>query len=147
MNIADITLSVAYLVLLVYASVIDYRKCIIYDRTQLMLIILAILACRCNGRIFLLNMFGAIFISLPFLTIALKTNQLGGGDVKFIFTNCLLLGFKGGYSGIVIGLSVIIVTYIVKWRREDKGKKAIPMAPFLSVGFGAIYLLRLIGFR
>jgi leader peptidase (prepilin peptidase)/N-methyltransferase len=142
MNLIDDTGMLVYLILLVYSSVVDYKKKIIYDKVHLMLILLAFLICGCNGYTFALKLIGATFISIPFLIVAMKTNQLGGGDVKFIFSNSMLLGFWKGYIGILIGLAAIIIIYLVKWRKENNKRRVIPMAPFLSIGFGAILLLK-----
>jgi leader peptidase (prepilin peptidase)/N-methyltransferase len=128
-----ITSFIAYVITLQYASIIDIRKQMIYDRVHIIIIVLSVLTL--SNQELLINFLGAAIISIPFLMLALKTDKLGGGDIKLIFCNNLFLGFWTGYAGVVIGLAIIILFYVVKWKAVHSKNRAVPMAPFLSGGY------------
>lgn len=125
---------IIYIGIMIYASITDYHRLIIPDKVNVIIMLLALVS---NGGYKILwNLCGALFITIPFLLIAIKTNQLGGGDIKFIFVNSTFLGFTKGYVGITIGLFLVIIRYIyLKIRKREDKNRRIPLAPYLSGGF------------
>ncbi len=121
----------AYIGVLIYASIIDIRKLMVYDRVHLLIILFSIL-----NQTFFNNIAGALILTIPFLMIAIKTNQIGGGDIKYIFTNSLFLGLQKSYGGILIGLACLLIYHYSKKivSNEVRGKQ-IALIPFLSLGF------------
>lgn len=125
---------IIYTGILIYSSITDHHSLIISDKVNVIIMILALVSNE--GYEILWNLCGALFITLPFLLIAVKTNQLGGGDIKFIFVNSTFLGFTKGYAGIIIGLFLVIIRYIyLKVRKREDKNRRIPLAPYLSGGF------------
>jgi leader peptidase (prepilin peptidase)/N-methyltransferase len=122
-----------YLITIVYASIIDIRKQIIYNGVYFALIILSFITYGVKGL--LINLPGAALITIPILIIAIKTDMIGGGDIKFIFCNILYLGFRYGYAGTIAGLGFIILMYLIKWKSRKLTNRSIPMVPYLSCGY------------
>jgi leader peptidase (prepilin peptidase)/N-methyltransferase len=91
---------------------------------------------------YILRIGGAVLIALPFLMLAIKTDKFGGGDIKFIFSNTLFLGFTFSYGSILIGFTLVILHYV--WRRisrkTDKDRR-IALVPYLSIGYIVLTLL------
>lgn len=128
-----------YLITLLYASIIDAREKLIYNRVYIVLIALSGVTYGINGL--LAKLPGAALIALPFLILALKVDKLGGGDIKFIFCNNLYLGFWTGYAGVVTGLCLIVLVYILKWGRMKQTTREIPMVPYLSCGYLICFII------
>ena len=136
--------AVFFVVLLLFASVIDIRSRVIPNS------ICALTALTGLITFSPVNLFG-VLAALPLLTAALcKQDSIGGGDIKLTAACGLILGFGGGMTGLVIGLAIMIIFYAVsqtanrfcKEKNRKRGKPAaLPMAPFLSIGFITIYFI------
>lgn len=122
-----------YLITIIYASIIDIQKQIIYNRVYFALIILSLITYGVKGL--LINLPGATLITIPILIIAIKTDMIGGGDIKFIFCNILYFGFRHGYAGTIVGFGFIILMYLIKWKSRKLTNRSIPMVPYLSCGY------------
>ena len=78
-----------------------------------------------------------------------RSGSIGGGDIKLTAASGLVLGFEGGIAGLTVGLAAMLLFYAgsktVRLFNKDKVRKknkaALPMAPFLSAGFIAVYIL------
>ena len=98
------------------------------------------------------KLFG-ILAALPlFIAAVCKEGSIGGGDIKMAAASGVVLGFGGGIAGLTIGLAAMLIFFAggkaismirKKKDNDNKGIKAtLPMAPFLSFGFIAVYILR-----
>lgn len=75
-------------------------------------------------------LWGTLLVPLPFLTAAVKTGKIGGGDVKLMAASGFAIGVTKGLWMMVWGLCFGIL-----WNRVyGKGEKRIPLAPFLVAG-------------
>lgn len=74
--------------------------------------------------------FGFLLVALPFLIAALKTEKIGGGDVKLMAASGFALGVTGGVWMMIWGLSGALLWNIM-FRR---GQNSLPLAPFLAFG-------------
>jgi leader peptidase (prepilin peptidase)/N-methyltransferase len=123
-----------YIAVLIFASITDYHNYIINDRVHVIIIILSLV--QVHDFNYILRIGGAVLIALPFLMLAIKTDKFGGGDIKFIFSNTLFLGFTFSYGSILIGFTLVILHYV--WRRisrkTDKDRR-IALVPYLSIGY------------
>jgi len=123
-----------YIAVLIFASITDYHKYIIYDQVHIIIIFLSLV--QVHDLNYILRIGGAVLIALPFLMLAVKTDKFGGGDIKFIFANTLFLGFTFSYGSILIGFTLVILHYV--WRRisrkTDKDRR-IALVPYLSIGY------------
>ena len=90
------------------------------------------------------RLFG-ILAALPLLIAALcKQDSIGGGDIKLTAAAGLVLGFWGGIAGLSIGLAAMLLFFAAgKGRRRIEA--ALPMAPFLSLGFIAVHIANFTG--
>lgn len=127
---------------LICITFIDIEHLIIYDRFQIMLLILAIIAIFFDKRVNLDSkligfIFGALFFMIMHVgaKVVLKKDGLGGGDVKLAAICGLLLGFDRGFVAIIIA-SVMgsVVLLIVNRIRKDKKSQEYPFAPFIVLG-------------
>jgi leader peptidase (prepilin peptidase)/N-methyltransferase len=117
--------------LLIYAAVTDIRRREIDNPVCITILIVALIG---SGGSF----WGAVVTALPFFVPALvKSNSIGGGDVKLMFACGAVLGVCGGITQIFIALSLAAVfslgILIVRGLTACK-KTAIPLAPFLCAG-------------
>lgn len=136
----EVIILIMYIAVLIYASITDYRKFIIYDRVHVIIILLSLF--QAHGLDYILRIGGAVLIALPFLMLAVRTDKFGGGDIKFIFTNTLFLGFVLSYGAILIGFTLVILHYVFRFIRSksDQNKK-IALAPYLSAAYISVILL------
>lgn len=73
---------------------------------------------------------GFVLVPLPFLIAAVKTDKIGGGDVKLMAASGFAIGVTGGVWMMVWGLSIGIL-----WNAAFQHEKSsIPLAPFLAFG-------------
>lgn len=130
-------LGLTYLGTLLYASITDRKQLIVKDRVHIIIIILGIIQYQTVFG----HLIGALVITIPFLVFAIETDKLGGGDVKFIFANTVLLGFKESYAGMLAGLTALILIFYMKKVLRGIGSKRIAFVPFLSLGYMVVFLL------
>lgn len=131
-----------FVALLLAASVIDIRKRIIPDEICILIAL--------TGLIFFepVKLLG-ILAALPFLLAALFWGGMGGGDIKLMAASGIVLGITGGIMASIIGLTAMLLFYAVYstiqrlCKRECQ--KAFPLAPFLSIGYIAIYFMNIGG--
>lgn len=83
-----------------------------------------------------------IVLCLPFLFFASKDEQsMGGGDIKLVATCGFLLGLPAGTLGLIIGLTVQLLEYRAARLFRLHRSRACPLAPCLSIGFFAAYII------
>lgn len=73
---------------------------------------------------------GVVLVPLPFLIAAVKTDKIGGGDVKLMAASGFAIGVTGGVWMMIWGLSMGLL-WNAAFRRD---KPIIPLAPFLAFG-------------
>ena len=141
MQANNILQGVLFSFLLIAASYTDIKKREIPDTICLLIALTGLL------RFSFVNLLG-IFVALPFLIAAiLKENGIGGGDIKLTAAVGVVLGFWRGIYGLMIGLTLLVLFYIMlliiaKIRRKQVAKDLpMPLAPFLGIGFMIIYFM------
>lgn len=129
--------------LLLTASLWDIRKRIIPDTICVLIALAGLLMFEPK------NLMGAL-LGLPLLIAALLSEGgMGGGDVKLVAACGFARGLPEGCVGLFLGLSAALVwsglaNGILRAKRIPiKSAKAfaLPMAPFLSLGFIAAFIL------
>lgn len=95
------------------------------------------------------NLLG-VFAALPMLIAAITVDGIGGGDIKLTAAAGLVLGFMSSMVGTVFGLAAMLLFYAIGVPickvQGAVMNKSLPLAPFLSIGFIAAYLLKIGGF-
>ena len=145
---ADSTLqAVLFFCVLLAASVWDLRKRIIPDSICLLIALTGLMN---FSPVRLLGVLAA----LPLLIAALcKPEGIGGGDIKLTAAAGIVLGFWGCTAGLLLGLMASLLFYLTnrlirrlrKLEPQKASQAALPMAPFLSLGFFAVTILNLGG--
>lgn len=117
-----------YLILLIFSSFYDIKYHRVKDIVHLIILLLAVLKWYACISILLYSVVYA-FLQTVFIFLLLKKSDfIGGGDIKFMFANCLFLGFNKAVLGVIIGC---ISLFLVNIRKPGE----IPMLPYLSLGY------------
>lgn len=139
--------AVLFSFLLMAASVWDFRKRIIPDSICLLIALMGLID---FSPVKLLG----ILAALPLLIAALcKQDGVGGGDIKLTAAAGIVLGFWGCTAGLILGLTASLFFYLLnqtirrlqKQEPQRASQAALPMAPFLSLGFLAVTILNIGG--
>lgn len=127
--------------LLMAASYTDIKKRVIPDAIPMLMALISLLNFKLS------NQFG-IVIGLPFLISALLVEgSIGGGDIKLAGSAGMVLGFWKGIYGLILGLSFLVLFYLLlilgsKIRKRQVVRNiSLPLAPFLGIGFMIIYFI------
>ena len=147
MEANGIAQAVLFSFLLMAASVWDLRKRIIPDSICLLIALTGLIDFSP------VNLLG-VLAALPLLLAALyKPEGIGGGDIKLTAAAGMVLGFVGCTAGLLLGLTASLFFYlieqIIRRLRKLEPRKAsqasLPLAPFLSLGFLAVTILKIGG--
>lgn len=129
-----------YAGLLLYAAYTDNKKKEISDFVSLGILILSLSK---TGILF--HLVGACLFTFPFLYLGIKTDGIGGGDIKFIFANGCYLGLRANYGGILLGfVFVLIRSALKKMKGSYNRKEEIALAPYLGAGYLVILAVQYI---
>ena len=141
MQVNGILQGVLFLSLILTASYTDIKRREIPNIVCVLLVLTGLLSFS------YINLLG-VFVALPFLMAAvLKENSIGGGDIKLTASAGLVLGFWKGIYGLIIGLSLLILFYImlriisVIRKKQVARNLPMPLAPFLGIGFIIMYFI------
>jgi leader peptidase (prepilin peptidase)/N-methyltransferase len=135
--------TVLFSFLLMTASVWDFRKRIIPDSICILIVLTGLID---FSPVKLLG----ILAALPLLIAALcKPGSIGGGDIKLTAAAGVVLGFWGCMTGLILGLMASLVFYLIaqairrlrKLEPQKASQASLPMGPFLSLGFLAVFVL------
>ena len=133
-------LNMCYIGLLLYAAYKDYKTYTISNYLNLGILILSL----SDMLTFPMHLLGAVIITVPFLYLGVKTNGLGGGDIKFIFANGCMLGLYANYIGVLLGFLFVSVTILVKKiNKTYDGRRKIALAPYLTAGYVIVIIGKL----
>lgn len=128
--------------LMLYASLSDFKTRTAPDCITLMLIILSFVGFEARDLPSML--IGSAVVFIPQLALAmLKPNRaIGGADLKISTALAFLLGAEKGVFALVAGMLLAVATMTVY--RKVKGKnptEAFPLVPFLWVGATLAYVI------
>ncbi len=126
--------------ILIIIAFIDIDTMEIYDRFQIMILILALLNLFVSPLSIIDHITGFFIISIPFYIIAWLTDGMGGGDIKLIAIAGLLLGYQATlvafFVSIILGALMALYLLIVK---KSSGKAQLAFGPFLCIGIYVAY--------
>ena len=140
MQANSIAQAVLFLCLLLAASVWDLRKRIIPDSICLLIALTGLMDFSP------VRLWGV-------LAALCKPEGIGGGDIKLTAAAGMVLGFGGCTSGLLLGLTASLFFYLIeqivrrlrKLEPQKASQASLPMAPFLSLGFLAVTILKIGG--
>ena len=139
--------AVLFFCLLLAASVWDLRKRIIPDSICLLIALTGLIDFSP------VNLLG-VLAALPLLIAALcKPEGIGGGDIKLTAAAGIVMGFGRCTAGLLLGLMASLFFYLIeqivrrlrKLEPQKAAQAALPMAPFLFLGFLAVTISRILG--
>jgi leader peptidase (prepilin peptidase) / N-methyltransferase len=120
--------------LLIVISIIDLKHKIIPDRLNITVAILGIIFILLDKTLLFDRLIGLGIGLLLFLTIAVLTNAMGGGDIKLMAVLGLVFGIRGilfiTLFSFVIGAIISVALLIMKIKSR---KDEIPFGPFISL--------------
>lgn len=126
---------------------IDLEHKMIFDRFQIILLVLATVSIFFDGSVkWYSHIIGAIAGFGVFYLIALafekifKKEALGGGDIKLAGVAGLLLGWEKLLLGLLLASIPAAIIMLIASRREKSKDKEYPFAPFLTFGFAVALL-------
>lgn len=141
----SIVQAVLFFCLMVYAAYKDIRE---REIPPFICISLSVISLIDFNPVHLLG----ILAALPLLIIAvwIAPNRLGGGDIKFTGAVGLVLGLQETNLGIIIGLTLQVLVFMAyafykKMKKQEAKNLSMPLAPCLSIGFLAVYFMKLGG--
>ncbi len=124
-------MDILFAILLLIATYTDLKKREIPDKLSIAIVVLALFDFHPLG----------LLSALPFLVAAMINPEgIGGGDIKLTAAVGLYLGFSKTLVGVVLALILSIITYWVLCigKQKQEVSKAMPLAPFLTIGFLAV---------
>lgn len=134
---------IAFLFVLLYASVQDHSTHEADDILSVMMLMLAVT--NISEATVLSQLLGATIVGGVQMLIALcgkKRMGIGGADIKLSTAAALLLGFYKGVIGFVLGLLIAVVAQLIMThRKKEQRTQPFALLPYLSVGFIIGYLI------
>lgn len=128
-------IGILYFGVLLFCSVYDIRTFRVLDRMNLFILMLAVFFQIFSRNSSLLDIFYSVMAGIFLLFLSAFTDCMGGGDVKFVFCNFVFLGFGSGIKALFLSCGLVVLCNLGKKRAR------IPMIPYLSFGFGLLFLL------
>lgn len=127
--------------ILLYASLCDVQTRRVRDTVSVMIFISGFISLSLS-EVFT-HFIGAFLVGgIMFVCAMFSKNRLGGADVKITAASVFVLGMWNGIAGLVIGLILsVIVTPIINRKKKLK-EMSLPLVPYLSIGFMAMYLIQ-----
>ena len=120
-----------FIMLLIYAAMIDLKTRTIPDHIPVLIIFIGLIDMEPVSAVL-----GLMLVPLPYFIMAfLKENSIGGGDIKLMGACGFYLGLQAGYVASIFGLMLaIIIHFAYSVIGNKKVTKNIPLGPYLGVG-------------
>ena len=127
---------VLLVLVMLYAAVSDIQTHHVSDCVSVMLLLIGVIDVSTKS---LLALFASgCFVGGLMLACAVLTkNRIGGADVKIAAASAFLLGVWRCAAGLIVGL---LLSVVINTAMKNK-KRAVPLVPYLAVGFTAAYTL------
>lgn len=120
-----------FIMLLIYAAMIDVKTRTIPDHIPMLIILIGLIDMEPISALL-----GLMLVPLPYFIMALlKENSIGGGDIKLMGACGFYLGLQVGYVASVLGLMLALIIHLAySVIGNKKVTKNIPLGPYLGVG-------------
>ena len=128
--------------LLLYASLSDYKKREVPDCISVMILILAFVGFEPSSLLSMLAGAAVIFIPQLATTMLTPNRPIGGADIKISTALAFLLGAEKGIFALVVGMLLAVVITAISNKLNDRDQKqAFPLVPFLWIGATLAYMI------
>lgn len=128
--------------LLLYASMSDFKTRTVPDCVSIMILILALVGFESTNLTSML--IGAAVVFIPQLALAMLRPEraCGGADLKISTALAFLLGAEKGLFALIVGMLLAVVTMAVYNKVNEKDQtEAFPLVPFLWIGATLAYMI------
>lgn len=131
----DTLYSILFGCILLVVAYIDLDTMLIYDRFNILILVLALIKIIISSGPFPDALIGLAIVCLPLSILSLKFNAMGFGDVKLLASSAFLLGTQSLIVAFIIAviLGGIHGIILIKSKKADS-KSVIPFAPYLCIG-------------
>ena len=128
--------------LLLYASLSDFKKREVPDCISVMILILAFVGFEPSNLLSMLAGAAVVFIPQLATTMLTPNRPIGGADIKISTALAFLLGAEKGIFALVIGMLLAVVITAISNKLNDRDQKqAFPLVPFLWIGATLAYMI------
>lgn len=128
--------------LLLYASLSDFKKREVPDCISVMILILAFVGFEPSNLLSMLAGAAVVFIPQLATTMLTPNRPIGGADIKISTALAFLLGAEKGIFALVVGmLLAVVITAISNKLNDQDQKQAFPLVPFLWIGATLAYMI------
>ena len=128
--------------LLLYASLSDFKYRKVQDCVSLMIVILAFVGFDSSNPLSMI--LGAITVFIPQLALAMMKPEraIGGADLKISTALAFLLGAQKGLFALIFGMLLAVITMAIYNKVNEKDQKeGFPLVPFLWMGATLAYMI------
>lgn len=128
--------------LLLYASLSDFKKREVPDCISAMILILAFVGLEPSNLLSMLAGAAVVFIPQLATTMLTPNRPIGGADIKVSTALAFLLGAEKGIFALVVGMLLAVVITAISNKLNDRDQKqAFPLVPFLWIGATLAYMI------
>lgn len=128
--------------LLLYASLSDFKKREVPDCISVMILILAFVGFEPSNLLSMLAGAAVVFIPQLATTMLTPNRPIGGADIKISTALAFLLGAEKGIFALVVGMLLAVVITAISNKLNDRDQKqAFPLVPFLWIGATLAYMI------
>lgn len=128
--------------LLLYASLSDFKKREVPDCISVMILILGFVGFEPSNLLSMLAGAAVVFIPQLATTMLTPNRPIGGADIKISTALAFLLGAEKGIFALVVGMLLAVVITAISNKLNDRDQKqAFPLVPFLWIGAALAYMI------
>ena len=128
--------------LLLYASLSDFKKREVPDCISVMILILGFVGFEPSNLLSMLAGAAVVFIPQLATTMLTPNRPIGGADIKISTALAFLLGAEKGIFALVVGMLLAVVITAISNKLNDRDQKqAFPLVPFLWIGATLAYMI------
>ncbi len=133
--------TIIFLLLVMYGGISDIKKREVNGFIPLCILITGLINTTINE--IPLMLLAMILVSIPSFIIAMNDPSCyGGADIKFMGACAFVLGIERGVLAMILGLSIGIITTLVKRKiKKQISKEGFPVVPYLAIGCLVSYFI------
>lgn len=129
------------------ASITDWRKKQIPNRYPLCMLGIGVLQMACGLLSIQSALIGMVLSAVPILFLLLIwRDKLGWGDVRYMIACGIAVGGIYAACGALLSYAAHFLYAVVRrCQKKLTPNEGIPFAPFMTAGFGGIFILKILG--